>query len=261
MVQTHQTPWIICSRPNPRARLRLFCFPYAGGGASAFYTWSAALPEDIEVCAIQPPGRENRLRESAFVRLTSLVQALAEALQPYLNMSFAFFGHSVGALVSFELARCLRRSGLGPAHLFVSGHGAPQRPNSKPFIHELPETEFMEELRRFNGTPEEVLQSSEWMQLLIPLLRADFAINGTYAYTHEAPLDCSIAAFGGLHDAIVSCEDIAAWREQTRKAFTLRLFPGDHFFLHSARVMLLQIISRDLRQLLSQMPGRLNEID
>lgn len=245
--------WVTCPRPNPQAHLRLFCFPYAGGAASIFRTWSDDLPRDVEACLIQPPGRESRLGEPPFTRLSPLVHSLVQAIRPCLNLPFAFFGHSMGATINFELTRQLRkRNDLGPVHLFVSGSRAPQIPRRDPPIHQLPEAEFVEELRGFNGTPEAVLQNTELMQLFLPILRADFAVHEMYVYTADAPLDCSISAFGGLQDDEVSHDDLVAWRDQTRSAFTLRMFPGDHFFLHSARTLLLQALSQDLVQVLSR---------
>ena len=156
--------WVSCFKPNPQAKLRLFCFHYAGGGASVFRTWSDSLPESVEVCAIELPGRGMRLRESPFTQLEPLVQHLASTLLPYLDKPFAFFGHSMGGLVSFELTRLLRTEyGVSPVHLFVSGHRAPQVPDPDPPIHTLPESEFLQELRRFNGTPEAVLKNAELM--------------------------------------------------------------------------------------------------
>lgn len=248
--------WVTCPRPNPRAYLRLFCFPYAGGAASAFCTWSDDLPRGVEVCPIQLPGRESRLGEPPFTRLAPLVQALAPAIRPYLDKPFAFFGHSMGATISFELARQLRQQDdPGPVHLFVSGSRAPQIPDPDPPIHHLPEAEFVEELRRFNGTPELVLQNAELMQLFLPLLRADLALHEAYTYTADEPLDCPISAFGGLEDEEVSRDELAAWRDQTRGAFTLRIFPGDHFFLRSARALLLWAVSQDLTQVLGRVTG------
>ena len=253
-ISTISKSWIACPKPNRRAHLRLFCFPYAGGGISIFRTWPDSLPPGVEVYLVQLPGRESRMRETPFTQLSPLLQALAQGLWPYLDMPFAFLGHSLGALVSFELARQLRRQNdPGPAHLFVSGHCAPQVPSRYPPLHQLPESEFLAELCHLKGTPEAVLQNAELMQLLLPVLRADFAIDETYVYTPAEPLDCPISAFGGWQDDRVSRDDLAAWRDQTRSSFTLRMFPGDHFFLHSSRTSLLRALSQDLTQLLSRM--------
>ncbi|MBE9169281.1 thioesterase [Pleurocapsales cyanobacterium LEGE 06147] len=242
--------WLTCPRPNPQAHLRLFCFPYAGAGASVFRSWSDELSLDVEVYAVQLPGRETRLRESPFTRISPLIETLAQVLLPYLDLPFAFFGHSMGALVSFELARQLRRQkSPSPLHLFVSSRRAPQLPNPYLSIHHLPDTALIEELHRYNGTPQAVLQDPELRSLFLPLLRADLAVIETYIYMSEAPLDCSISAFGGLQDREASRKELAAWRDQTSKTFTLRMFPGDHFFLKRERYALLRVISQDLRRI------------
>lgn len=239
--------WVTCPKPNPQAKLRLFCFHYAGGGALSFRTWSDSLPSHVEVCPIELPGRGIRLKEPPFTRLENLLQALSKALLPSLSKPFAFFGHSLGALVSFELARLLHRNHrFSPVHLFVSGHRAPQIPDPDPPIHALPEPAFLEELRRYNGTPEEVFNNTELMQLFLPTLRADFAVIETYVYAPSPRLNCPITAFGGLQDWKASCHELEAWREQTNAAFSVQMFPGDHFFVHSSRSLLLQSLSRKL---------------
>jgi len=175
---------------------------------------------------------------------------MAAAFGAYSDLPFAFFGHSMGSLISFELARRLRRERQQePIHLFVSGRSAPQLPDEEPPAHNLPEPEFLEELRRLNGTPKEALAYPELMQILIPILRADFSVCETYIYTEEPPLACPISAFGGTQDSDVSREDMEAWRRQTRASFTLRMFSGDHFFLHSAEEQLLTILAEEISHL------------
>ena len=241
--------WVTCLGPKPEAKLRLFCFHYAGGGALSFRSWSNSLPPTVEVCAVELPGRGSRLMEPPFTQLEPLIQELTRVLLPYLDKPFAFFGHSMGAIVSFELARMLRKDyDLSPVHLFVSGRCAPQVPDPDPPIHTLPEPEFLDELRRYNGTPESVLENAELMELILPTLRADFAVIETYVYTPEPLLDCPITAFGGLEDGKVSYDDLEAWREQTNADFSLQMFPGDHFYIHSAQPLLLQALSRKLHQ-------------
>jgi medium-chain acyl-[acyl-carrier-protein] hydrolase len=242
--------WLAYREVNPRARLRLLCFPYAGGGASAYRGWGAALPTDVEVCPVQLPGRESRLREPPFTRVDPLIRTLADVLEPHLDVAFAFFGHSMGAMIAFELARELRRRGGPlPQHLFAAGRRAPQLPAREEDIHDLPEPEFLAKLRELNGTPEEVLQHGELMRLLLPILRADFAINETYAHRPEAPFDFGISAFGGLGDREVTREDLELWHDHTRGRFRLRMLPGDHFFLHSAKDLLVEAVARDLAEL------------
>jgi medium-chain acyl-[acyl-carrier-protein] hydrolase len=242
--------WVIVPRPSRKLRLRLFCFPYSGGSASVFRTWPDNLPQEVELCAIQLPGRGARLEEPPFTRLSQLVQTLAQVLRPYLNVPFALFGHSLGAFISFELVRQLRKQNdPGPLHLFVAGQRAPQLPDPDPPIHHLPERKLIEEIcSRYNAIPQEVLEEAELIHLLLPALRADFTIIEMYSYIDERPLDCPISSFGGLQDRSLKQEDLAAWRDQTRSSFTLRMFPGDHFFTESARPELLQALSDDLYQ-------------
>ncbi len=240
--------WIVGRKPNPQARLRLFCFPYAGGAASVFRNWSDGLPADIEVCPIQFPGRGTRLMESPFSQLALLVEALTEALLPLLDKPFALFGHSLGSLVSFELARKLRANHqVRPIRLFVSAGPAPQIPHRRPPIHTLPEREFAAELHRLNGTPEELLDHKELMEIVLPSLRADFALYESYQYSAGPPLDCPISTFGGLNDQKVSHSDLEAWRDQTSLSFSIRMFPGDHFFLKTTQPLLLRALSQELR--------------
>ncbi|MBV9927177.1 MAG: thioesterase [Acidobacteria bacterium] len=235
---------------NPQAALRLFCFPYAGGSAQIYRQWPASLPAAVEVCPVQLPGRGNRLLEPPFTTMAEVVAYLSDAVGPFLDKPFAFFGHSMGAVISFELARSLRRArGVEPRHLFVSGRRAPQLPRTRPPIHQLPAPELIEELRRLNGTPREVLANAELMQLMLPVIRADFAVVSSFRYTAEPPLGCPITALGGLQDEDVPREHLEAWREQTSAACTVRMFAGDHFFLQSAEPLLLRVLARDLQQL------------
>lgn len=244
--------WIAHSKPNPLANLRLFCFPYAGGSAQGYRTWAEGLPTTIEVCPIELPGRGTRLTDTLYyTRVLPLVEAIAAALLPLLDKPFAFFGHSMGALIAFELTRLLRREyGLIPVHLFVSGRDAPQikafhQPESVP-TYALPEHEFLEKLRLLSGTPNTVLENAELMQLIIPILRADWEVSETYVYTPEPLLECPITAFGGLQDPVTSHDELEAWREQTSVNFSLHMFPGNHFFLNTAQPLLLRVIARSL---------------
>lgn len=240
-------PWIAYYQPRAGARLRLFCFPHAGGSAALFRTWADTLPAEIEVCPVQLPGREQRLWEPPFTRLSLLVEHLVISLQQYLNLPFAFFGHSMGALIAYELARELNRQAYTvPIHLFVSGCPAPQIPAPASPVYLLPDAALIDHLRSLAGTPEAVLQNAELMQLMLPLIRADFTLYETYGYERGEPLPCPISTFGGLKDTEVIPRDLAGWREQTRASFTLRLFPGDHFYLQRTQAPLLREIVQEL---------------
>jgi len=223
-----------------------------------FRTWSNDLPQSIEVNAIQLPGRENRFKEPLFQQIIPLVETLARALSPYLTQPYALFGHSVGALIAFELARKLRKvSGFGPSRLFVSAYRAPRRANQDPPIHQRPDPEFIQELQhRYDGIPDVMRQNQNLMELLLPVLRADFALTETYEYASKEPLDCPITAFGGVKDSNVSAEDLTLWGQETNRSFALHMFPGGHFFLHSDQALLLRAISQDLLPMLSQPSGQ-----
>lgn len=252
--KTSLSPWVRCLRPQQNARIRLFCFPYAGGGSAIFHPIADYLPSEIEVWPVRLPGRDARFSEQAFTNIEKLVPPLAEALLPYLDMPYAFFGHSMGALISFELARTLhqREDVLQPLQLAVSAHRAPHLPDPRPPIHQLPADQFLAELRRFNGTPEEVLQHSELMELLYPLLRADFELCETYVYTAQPLLAIPIIAFGGLQDQSVSREAIMAWCEQTSSTFQASFFPGGHFFMKYEQAALSTFLAHRLLALISQ---------
>jgi medium-chain acyl-[acyl-carrier-protein] hydrolase len=250
-------PWVTRPRPRPHAYLRLLCFPHAGGGASAFRAWPDHLPADVEVCPVQLPGREQRMLEPAIDRMEPLVDALSEAVRPYEDLPLAFYGHSNGALVAFELARRLRREGRHlPVHLFASGRRAPDVPSSRPNVAHLPDDEFLAEMRELGGTPEEVLQHPELLRLLLPLLRADVALNEAYVFTPEAPLECPITAYGGLSDLKASREEVQAWGRHTSAELVTRFFPGDHFFVFgAARDLFLRTFSGDLHEIFRRAGG------
>jgi medium-chain acyl-[acyl-carrier-protein] hydrolase len=243
-----RTPWLGNWKPNRRASVRLFCFPYAGGADSVFRSWQQILTDTIEVCPVQLPGRGSRITEPPCTDIKQLVQDAGQALAPYLDKPFAFFGHSLGALIAFELARYLKREySESPVHLFASGRCSPQTTNG-PLDLKLFDSKLPEMLRRYNGTPEEVLDDPELMELILPVLRADLALCKSYIYTPQLPFSFPITAFGGLDDHGVPRRYIESWREHTTGPFVLRMFPGSHFFLNTSRLPLLEAISKELEQ-------------
>ena len=244
---------VIFPKPNPQARMRLFCFPYAGGTAAAFRNWPRYLPSEIEVCAIQYAGRGSRLAEPLGEDIVEVMNVLYQDLQPFLKKPFAFFGHSMGALVGYEFARRLQREQqLGPFQLFVSGCSAPHVRMFNELTYNLPEPEFLAELRRLQGTPQEVLDNAELMQLMMPIVRADFKASQTYQYVPGPPLECPIRAFGGLKDEEVPREKVEAWSEHTSGSFRAQMLPGDHFFLNTSQSLLTRIIAQELMMDLNQ---------
>jgi medium-chain acyl-[acyl-carrier-protein] hydrolase len=232
--------------------LRLFCFPYAGGNAQVYRNWQRDFPAEVSLSLAHLPGRGARIGEAPFRECRELVNALAEAITPQLPPVFAFWGHSMGALVTFELARELRRRGRPtPLALFVSGRGAPQIPDPSPPAFNLPDQDFIAELRRLNGTPRELLDHPELAELFLPTIRADFELIETYVYKPEAPLACAIYAYGGLEDETIPAAELKAWQKQTSVAFKVRMFPGDHFYIHTSRD-LVPTLRRDALDLLMQ---------
>lgn len=223
-------------KPQADARLNLLCFPYAGGGASVFRRWHAALGPAIEVVTVQPPGRENRLRDAPYGEMEPLVREILSALRasgsPFTERPMALFGHSFGAGVAFEVAHELSAHGTPPALLALSGrlppHGAKQRP-----ISHLDDSHLVARLRNLGGTPREVLEHKELLQLLLPAFRADMRILEHHLPNLERPLlKCPVRVFGGREDPVAPAPGIEEWSRYAGPDFECELFPGDHFYLH-----------------------------
>jgi medium-chain acyl-[acyl-carrier-protein] hydrolase len=232
--------------------VRLFFFPYAGAGATIYYAWSRLFPLEIEPYLVHLPGRDKRISEPLVTDFTPLSESLVQALLPFLDKPFSFFGHSMGALVGFEVARRLRRQySRLPVHLFVSGRRAPHVIDSRPILHGLPEEEFLAETEhRYGALPEAVLKDRAVLQMFLSMLRADLTLLETYQYTDDVPLECPVSVFGGLQDTTVTQEQLFAWREQTKARFDLKMFPGDHFFVQSSKLTIAQAMKEDLGRFL-----------
>ena len=216
----------------PKPSLRLFCFPYAGGTADVYRSWQRWFSPEIDLCLVHLPGRGRRMAETAFTRVKALVNAVAPVIASEIQAPYALYGHSMGALISFELARELvRRHRTGPEHLFVSGRRAPTWPDPDPPTYHLPHDQFIAELKRLKGTPEEVLDHPELMELFLGLLRADFEMVDTYEFEPGSLLSCPITVYGGLSDEHVPAESCRAWSEQTSGVCRTRMVQGDHFFV------------------------------
>lgn len=242
------TRWITCPRPTPEAALRLFCFPFAGGGASAFRSWGGALGSTVEVCPVQLPGREERYNEAAIGSLAGLAHAVVREMGPYLDKPYALFGHSMGALLAYEVAQTLAEQGApSPERLLLSSYPAPHRPVTRAPIHGLPDSAFIEEMRQLDGTPEAVLREPELLAFVLPILRADFRACETYRYAERAPLGVPLTIYGGDADREVTGDELSHWRAQTLAGFRQRMFPGHHFFIQSARESLLEDVAASLQ--------------
>jgi medium-chain acyl-[acyl-carrier-protein] hydrolase len=243
---TPSNPWLIVAKPLPRPRLRMFCLPHAGGAASIFRLWSDSLPEGVEVCGIQLPGREGRWKEAPVPDLLRLIDCILPAMP--LDVPFVLYGHSMGSILAFELAREFRRRGLqGPLHLLVSGRRAPHLPLDHPPIAGLSDDQFVAAItRQYNGIPKIIQQDQELLQLFLPMLRADMSVIETYHWQDDDPLDCPLSVFSGIEDRTVAIEQLLAWRALSKGDFRLELLPGDHFFPQTRRNQLLRSIARDL---------------
>lgn len=248
MTTTARSPGacVVLPRNDAGAALRLFCLPYAGGGASIYGGWGATLPAAISVCPVEIPGRGRRFRERAVPALPVLAERLAAELAPYLDRPFAFFGHSMGAIIAYELTRKLVERGLRAERLLASGRRAPQCPGRAEPLHPLPEAAFVERLRGLDGTPEAVLADPELMELMLPVLRADFTLCESYRHAGPAPLACPVSAFGGLADESVRRDELLAWAEVSGGPFRLRMFEGGHFFLNQAGAPLRAALCEEL---------------
>lgn len=241
-------PWIHLSQPNPQAALRLFCFAHAGGGSLPYRNWPDTLPTQMEVCAIRLPGRESRFREAPFRRMQDLIPALGAAIEDELDRPFVFFGHSMGALVAFELSRHLQKThGRWPAILFVSGRRAPHLSEPGPPLHTMPQEQFYAALQsRYNAVPLAVQQSPDLLELMLPVLQADFALIESYQYQAGPPLPCPISAFGGQDDSRIGLADLQGWDQHTAGTFSVRILAGDHFYFNQDPTPLHLTMTTDL---------------
>lgn len=237
------SPWVIRFPVRRNPRLRLFCFHYAGSGASIFRSWETDAPVWMEVCAVQLPGREGRLREAPFRDMRRLAPQLVDALSGLVDRPYACYGHSLGALCAFEVVHGLRRLGKPmPRHFFAAAHRAPHLQREGPLAHCMDDDALLAELSRLGGTPEAVLAHPELMELLMPVVRADLALTEAYDYQPQPPLDCPITVLAGSHDVEVTLHQLDAWHRHTRGGFERRILEGDHFFIHGAQRELIAAI-------------------
>ena len=240
-------PWYPFGEPRVAASVRLFCFPFAGGGASLYREWRRRSPPGLDLCPVQLPGREARIREAPLRRMGPLVEEVWRRLEPWANRPYALFGHSMGALIVLELAHHARRKGHPlPAHLIVSGARPPHLREGGLSLHKLPDREFVQALRDLGGTPEAVLAHPELMDLLLPALRADFEVSETYGGRDLDPLHCPITAFGGDMDPEVPPEMVEEWRLFSSAPFESVILPGGHFFMDQCADEIIRRVARKL---------------
>ncbi len=239
--------WLKGIQPDSKVTMRVFCFSYAGGGASTYLRWRPHIANHIDICAVQPPGREDRIAEKPISDLSILVSNIADVITPHIKIPYAFFGHCNGALVAFKLAREMRRrKEMLPQYMFVSNFRAPGLKNASRVLRDLPQSELISHLMTYGGIPKEILRNEQLLALLIPTIHADFSLLENYEYCEDVSLDCPLTIFGGLRDNIVSRKELSGWRDKTINSAKINLFPGGHFFIDTYRKYLLKVINDGL---------------
>lgn len=236
--------WFVVPRPNPDARIRLFCFPYAAGGVGTYIEWHRTLHPLVELVAVQPPGRGPRRSEAPHRTMGALIADLWPWILPMLERPYFLFGHSMGSRVAYALALRLRDAGKRmPAHFIASGSRAPHLSSHKRNTYDLPDAEFIESLRELNGTPEEILANPELMQLLMPLLRADFEIAELHRADPDIPFDFGASVLGGTADTHVLLDDLNAWQVHFRRPVQVDMCEGGHLFVDESPATVIGVIN------------------
>lgn len=229
--------------------MRLFCFPFGGGGASMFHAWSDAMGDDVEVRALQLPGRETRFRESRETNIDNLIDDIVTALAAYQDKPFVLFGYSLGSLLAFEACRRIRKQNMTmPEHLFIGAFGAPQLPPPHPPIAALADREFVEKVEYYYQPGGEAWNNLELRQFLLPVLKDDIALYETYVYRDDRPLNCPIDVFVGDSDRSIPLEMSEPWSEQTSAEMNRHVFSGGHFFIDEYLREIQSIVANSLKR-------------
>jgi surfactin synthase thioesterase subunit len=245
--ETSQALWIRRYHPAPDAATRLVCLPHAGGSASFYFPVSQRLSgTDIDVVAVQYPGRQDRRHEPCIDDLRALAGAVVDVLRPLGDRPIALFGHSMGATLAFEVAGLLGHAGIPPSHVFVSGRRAPSRPRDER-VHLLDDEGLLADVRELSGTDPLVLGDEEMLRAALIAIRADYRAAETYRYRPVPPLRCPITAFTGDTDPKTTIDEVRAWRTHTTGAFDMKVFPGGHFFLVRHQAAILRAVAEALR--------------
>jgi len=241
--------WILKHSSPPESKIRLLCFPFGGGGSSFYLSWAKVLEPDIEVVPIQLPGRENRINEPTITEMNRLISEIIQAIQSLLDKPYAFFGHSMGAYISFELAREIRRLQLSPPlKLLLSGMRAAHLKDTRTSIANLPDKDLIIALKERYGLQTKEI-AMELIQLMLPTIRSDINCIENYRYLIEPPLDCPLVTFAGTSDNAVQPSEVEAWRLHTTSSFNLYQISGDHFFIISSRDQVLKYVHKELSKI------------
>ncbi len=235
--------WIKLTKAGSEG-VKIFCFPYSGGSAQVFLPFTENLPNGMGLHAFEMPGRGRRFRDDLLETMPAMVKEAVDGVIPLMQNSVSLFlGHSIGGIIAFETARELRRRHLPlPLHLFVSGARAPQLPQREETLYDLPFDDFVHKLKTLGGTPDEILENREMLEIIVPILKKDFQVFETHTYEREPPLDCPITAFGGSGDKFFKAADFEAWADQTSVLFAKHMLDGGHFIIHSHAADILNIM-------------------
>ena len=228
--------WFVSLKKKAGNAMQLICFHYAGGGAYSYCQLSGDIIDNCDVISMQLPGRDNRFQEDFASNMEEVIEELSSNIESFCDKPFVFFGHSLGALIAFELARELQKKNItNLKHLIVSGCDAPQIPLKRKKLYDLSDDDLIEEIQKFNGMPKEILAERELLtDVILPIIRGDFTISDLYKYQQGKKLLCPITAIGGEKDSTFDPEDLLKWNEQS-DVFKFKYFPGDHFFINSSR--------------------------
>lgn len=238
-------------QPSPH-RVQLFCFPHAGASALGYGRWQRRVSQDIRIVPVEPPGRGRRWGEALCEDIGSVVDDLAGLLRREIDGPYALFGHSLGALLAFEVAHALRAcTEPAPVALFASGCSAPALRDTDRYAAERSDAELIAEMSELGGTAAEILANAEWMAMTLPVLLADYRVCASYRAVPRQPLDCPFHVFGGRQDDTTR-DRLAAWRSETSGPCTHDWFDGGHFFLHDAEAEMLGLMVRYIDQGLSR---------
>lgn len=240
-----------CHNYNPNSTISLFCFPHAGGGADIYYDWSNFIRSEINIYILNLPGRGKKYLEKSFEEFNVLLDNLLIDIEDLLDKPFIIFGHSMGALIGFELSRRIfEMYNKKPEHLYVSSYPSPEIINNNLVENNISDDELITKLKELNGTPKEIFQHKRFLKLLLPVIRADFKLLNSYSYKELAPLSCPITSIIGSHDNI-SVELAKEWYKHSVAVFSLQIFRGDHFYLNNfeAKKKIGKLIEKDFMKI------------
>nr|WSW62334.1 alpha/beta fold hydrolase [Streptomyces sp. NBC_00998] len=248
--------WVRRSHAAPNSEVRLVCLPHAGGSASFYFPVSKELAPAVEVLAVQYPGRQDRRHEPNIPSIPDLADQIFAAVRHLDDLPMALFGHSMGAVLAYELALRMQDAGLpSPVRFFASGRRAPSRYRDD-VVHLGSDAEMVAELRKLSGTDSAMLADPELLEMIMPAIRSDYRAVETYRYEPGRMLDCPVTVLTGDNDPRVSIDEAASWDAHTTGPMELRVFPGGHFFLADQSRDVIELLTERLVRQSALTPGR-----